>query len=182
MVDEQFVFSIERPHSSLMTLYILRSILSGPFIVLSLPMLYFRYHTMRYRFDKEGISMRWGILFRHEINLSYQRIQDIHVTSGPLLRWLGLAELQIQTASGSASAEMTIEGIKEYEMLREYLYTRMRGYKSKKEDRRELPAAEGAPAAVADEEVVGLLRDIRAELHAARVAMEGKKEGEADNV
>jgi len=30
-----------------------------------LPMLYFRYHTMRYRFDAEGIRMCWGILFRH---------------------------------------------------------------------------------------------------------------------
>ena len=31
-----------------------------------LPYLYFRYHTMRFRFDREGIAMSWGLLFRRE--------------------------------------------------------------------------------------------------------------------
>ena len=40
---------------------------------------WFRYHTMRYRFDAEGVSMSWGILFRREVLLNYSRIQDIHL-------------------------------------------------------------------------------------------------------
>ena len=58
--------------------------------------------------------MRWGILFRREITLTYARIQDIHLTSNLVERWLRLARIQIQTASASASAEMTLEGLHEF--------------------------------------------------------------------
>ena len=65
---QQKVFAIERPHPKLMTLYFLRSLAFPPFSLLALPVLYFRYHTMSYRFDEDGVSMRWGALFRREIN------------------------------------------------------------------------------------------------------------------
>jgi putative membrane protein len=47
--------------------------------------LYIRYKSMRYRFDDEGVSMRWGILSRREINLTDARIQDIRVVPGVIL-------------------------------------------------------------------------------------------------
>ena len=121
------VHAIERPDDALWKYYILTSLLMGPLFFVALIPLYFRFHTMRYRFDKDGIHMKWGILFRREINLTYARIQDIHLTSNFVERWLGLARIQVQTASGRSDAEMTIEGIPQYEMLRDYLYTRMRG-------------------------------------------------------
>ena len=71
--------------------------------------------------------MRWGILFRREVLLNYARIQDIHLVSNFLERWLGLARIQIQTASGSATPEMTLEGLVEFEAIRDFLYSRMRG-------------------------------------------------------
>lgn len=178
MTAEEHVFAIERPHRKLMTLYLIRSILSGPFIVISLPLLYFRYHTLRYRFDDEGIGMGWGILFRREVNLTYARIQDIHLTSGVLQRWLGLADIHIQTASGSAAAEMTIEGLLEYEMIRDFLYTKMRGYKAAGRDGRPVPvdrpaAPEPAGAVPAgSNEVVTLLKEIQEDIRATRLALE----------
>ena len=102
---------IERPHPNLMTYYALSSLLAGPFFFVPLVYLYFRYHTMRYRFDADGVKMSWGILFRREVSLTYARVQDIHLTSNLVERWLGLAEVKLSTASGSASAEMTIEGL-----------------------------------------------------------------------
>ncbi len=123
------VAGITRPHKSLLAYYALSSLATGPLFFLPLVPLYFRYHTLRYRFDEEGILMRWGIFFRREINLTYARIQDIHLVSNLVERWLGLARIQIQTASGSAKAEMTIEGIREFELLRDFLYLRMRGAK-----------------------------------------------------
>ncbi len=99
----------------------------GPLFFILLIPLYFRYHTLRYRFDEEGISMRWGILFRREINLTYARIQDIHLRSNFVERWLNLARIEVQTASGSSGAEMTLEGLLEFEAIRDYLYARMRG-------------------------------------------------------
>ncbi len=80
-MDESAIFAIERPAPKLFTYYLLSSFVLGPLFFILLIPLYFRYHTLRYRFDEEGISMRWGILFRREINLTYARIQDIHLRS-----------------------------------------------------------------------------------------------------
>lgn len=121
--------SIERPASELLTYYLLVSILTLPMVILVLPALWFRYITLRYQLDEEGISMRWGVLFHREVVLTYRRIQDIHVTRDLLQRWLGLATVTIQTASGSATPEMKIEGVLEAEALRDFLYQKMRGAK-----------------------------------------------------
>ena len=128
-LQSQKIFALERPDPVLWNLYVIHAVLTGPGIVFMLPLYYFRYRTLRYRFDEEGIHMRVGILFRREVNLTYARIQDIHLRSGFIQRWLGLADIQIQTASGSAGAELVIEGFKEFEAIRDFLYTRMRGYR-----------------------------------------------------
>ncbi len=173
--------TLERPHPALWTYYLIRAILTGPGIVVALPYLYFRYHTLRYRLDEEGIHMKVGILFRRETNLTYARIQDIHLRSGLLQRWLGLANLQIQTASGSAGPELVIEGFKEYEAIRDFLYTRMRGYQVRPGSSR--PVAEAAPASPAvpatvptggEAEMVSLLLGIRDELRQTRKLLEAR--------
>ncbi len=167
--DSLDVRSLERPHPNLLKLYFIRSLLALPLFPVMFPFLYFRYHTLRYRFDDEGIGMRWGILFRQEINLTYARIQDIHVQSGLLQRWLGLADLKIQTASGNAAAEMVVEGFLEYEALRDHLYTKMRGYKQPPSH----PAvAAGGGATTLNGEAVDILKEIAAELKKTREALE----------
>ncbi|HEX4955996.1 MAG TPA: PH domain-containing protein [Thermoanaerobaculia bacterium] len=176
----QQVFALERPHSSLWTYYLLRSLLFGPLVFFAAIPLYFRYHTLRFRFDEQGIAMRWGILFRREINLTYARIQDIHLTSNLVERWLGLAKIQIQTASGSAKAEMTIEGLKEYELVRDFLYSKMRGVKEGTVERPRPALESAAPAAEAGEadgDLAAALYEVAAELKALRAAIERQGEG-----
>lgn len=121
---------IERPDPSLFHYYIFVSLLTGPLTPLVLLPLYFRYVTLRYKFDDSGVSMRWGILFRKEVYLTYRRIQDIHLTRNILQRWMGLAKISLQTASGNSQAEMAIEGILQPELLRDFLYSKMRGAKN----------------------------------------------------
>lgn len=121
------IFALERPDPALWKLYVIRALCTGPALIIVLPVLYFRYHTLRYRFDEEGIHMKVGILLRREVNVTYARIQDIHLSSGFVQRWLGLADVQIQTASGTAGAELTVEGFKEFGAIRDFLYSRMRG-------------------------------------------------------
>jgi putative membrane protein len=159
-----------RPDKSLLIWYLIGSFALGPLFFIPLLPLYFRYHTLHYTFDEEGISMRWGILFRREISLTYARIQDIHLTSNFVERWLGLAKIQIQTASGSSSAEMVIEGLKDFEAIRDFLYTRMRGVKEGKVTK----AASGVPAEGLDV-VVQALRETATEIRALRVEMERKR-------
>ncbi len=174
-LTESEIFALERPESGLLTYYGLSSLLFGPFFFAVLIPLYFRYHTMRYRFDDEGVSMRWGVLFRREINLTYARIQDIHLVSNVVERWLGLARIKIQTASGSAKAEMTVEGIVEYDSLRDFLYARMRGTRAGAESAPLRVAASAASAPALDPSAVAelttTLRSVAAELKLVRQAL-----------
>jgi putative membrane protein len=167
------VLAVERPHPNLLVYYALSSLLLGPFFLFALLPLSFRYHTLRYRFDEEGVSVRWGVLFRREIHLTYARIQDIHLTSNFVERWLGLGKVEIQTASGSAKAEMAIEGRQDFEAIRDFLYARMRGMGTSPGERRpEAPAlapGDGELGAVL-REVAGELRALRYELAARRAA------------
>lgn len=166
------IFAIKRPSPELFKYYVLSSFLFGPLFFIPLIYFYFRYHTMQYSFDEEGISMKWGILFRREIMLTYARIQDIHLTSNLVERWLRLARIQIQTASASAAAEMTIEGLHEFELVRDFLYSKMRGV-------RHAPAASNVaathPAPAPSHDLVSALREVSSQLRAVREALERRR-------
>lgn len=166
------VLRITRPHPNLMGYYALASLLAGPFFFVPLLPLFFRYRTMRYRFDDDGVKMRWGILFRREVSLTYARLQDIHLTSNLVERWLGLAELKLSTASGSASAEMTIEGVQEFELVRDFLYAKMRGSR----DRGARPPAAETRAGTTEppDAVVAALRQVSEDLRQVRLALESR--------
>jgi putative membrane protein len=131
------VKDLTRADPKLLWLYGLRTVsfcLLGPWFLLAMVPLYFKYHTLRYRFDEEGIGMSWGILWRREIYLTYARIQDIHLSRGLFERWLGLATIQLQTASGNSSSDMSIVGLVEFELVRDFLYSRMRGAEAERSD------------------------------------------------
>jgi putative membrane protein len=158
--------AITRPDPALLRYYVVTTAVATLCIVpltllLLLPSL-FKYRTLRYRFDDEGISMAWGVLFRREINLTYRRIQDIHVTRNIFQRWMGLATVAIQTASGSSGPEMSIEGILRYDDLRDFLYSRMRGARG------ETVATSAPDASAPADEVLQLLREIHGDLAALR--------------
>ena len=175
-MNPEAIFALERPTPALWKLYLIRSILSGPAIFIALPVLWFRYYTLRYRFDSEGIHMKVGILFRREVNVTYARIQDIHLSSGIIQRWLGLADVQIKTASGTVGAELTIEGFHEFEAIRDFLYARMRGARDKSPSTPPvLPGAAGAGS----EEMVTLLLGIRDELRHTRELLETRADKSA---
>lgn len=147
--------AVTRPAPVLLRYYLVIALFSTVgFPAVFLP-LYFRYYTLRFRFDGEGISISWGILFRREVHLTYRRIQDIHLTRNLLQRWMGLATVQIQTASGNASAEIKVEGVLEAEALRDFLYMKMRGAREDEEETTDLPSSDSS------DEVLALLREIR---------------------
>ncbi len=144
---------ITRPDDSLLTYYFIVSLLATvafPFVFVPL---FIRFKTLQYRFDDKGVSMCWGLLFRREVYLTYARLQDIHVTRNIIERWMGLAKVPIQTASGTSGATMRIEGIRQPDPLRDFLYLRMRDVHDDVE-------SEGSY----DAESTELLREIRDEL------------------
>lgn len=148
---------IERPDRSLLWYYVFIAAFSGPLFPIAFLPLFFKYETLRYRFDDGGVSMSWGILFRKEVYLTYRRIQDIHLTRNLLQRWMGLATVAVQTASGNATPEMSIDGVLQADALRDYLYREMRGAKGEEIE----PASRATDTASTDDEALVLLREIR---------------------
>ncbi len=155
--------TITRPDPTLLRYYVVTALLTGPLFPFVVVPLFCKYVTLKYRFDDDGVSMSWGVLFRREIHLTYRRIQDIHLTRGLIQRWMGLATVAIQTASGSAGPEMSIEGILAAEALRDYLYAKMRGARGETPPQPS-PGSdvhETAPAATGPDEALVLLGEIR---------------------
>lgn len=165
--NDAAILAIQRPHPKLWRYYLLTCLAIPPlFPVMVLPA-WFRYHTLQYKFTAEGISMSWGILFRREVIIQYARIQDIHLRSNVVERWLGLARVLVQTASGNAAAEMTLEGLVEFEAVRDFLYSKMRGVK----ERPAAPAIETQTASSTDAELAAALREVAAELRELRLGL-----------
>jgi uncharacterized membrane protein YdbT with pleckstrin-like domain len=176
-----------RPHRNLLVYYALCSLLLGPFFWAYLIPHYFRYRTLRYHFDDEGVTMRWGILFRREISLTYARIQDIHLTSNVVERWLGLAKIQVQTASGNAGAEMVIEGLQTFEQIRNFLYSRMRGTREQAQRAAAPTTSTAGPRgtavlldAAALDELTATLRAVAEEVRALRGTLARDEAGDSE--
>jgi uncharacterized membrane protein YdbT with pleckstrin-like domain len=153
--------AITRPDPRLLTYYTWVAVLSLIAFPITFITLYIKYRTLRYRFDDEGIWRAQGILWRTEVNVAYRRIQDIHLTSGLLQRWLGLATVSIQTAAGSSSPEVTIEGVLEAEALRDFLYTKMRGVRDRTAGASAARVDAQAQAPTDGDEALALMIDIR---------------------
>ncbi len=176
-VDAASVQAITRPDSQLWTLYIIYSVLSNvalPFVILPY---YFRYITLRYRFDDHGVSVSHGLIWRRETYLTYARIQDIHVTRNIFERWLGIGTVQIQTASGSSAATESIAGLKAFQDVRNYLYARMRGHRGGPQPGALAASATapGVPALTDDALAIDALAGIRDELRAVRQLLEARQ-------
>ncbi|MGI9014901.1 MAG: PH domain-containing protein [Phycisphaerales bacterium] len=162
--------AIERPDPTLLTYYMLvaaMTVIGFPFVFLPL---WLKYRTLQYRFDDRGVSMSWGMFFKREIYLTYRRIQDIHVSRNLFHRWLGLADVAVQTASGSSGAEMTIEGVRDPEKLRDFLYSQMRGGESvpAQQTSEEIAGSDVRSSSLHSDEGLELLREIRSHLAALR--------------
>jgi putative membrane protein len=151
---------ITRPSGKLLAYYFFSSLLLGPLFFLALIPLLFRYKTMRFAFDDQGITLKYGAFFQTEKRLNYRRIQDIHLTRGIIQRRFGLANVSLFTASGSAGPEMTLEGFSDPDALRDYL--NVWGRKA-----REGVSAAPTTSSGTDDEVLNLLREIRDSLHNA---------------
>lgn len=163
------VRAITRPDPRLFWLYVARALLAGPAFPIAFILLLFRYHTLKYRFGDEGVTVSWGVLFFKESTVPYRRIQDIHVRRSFLERWLGIATVDVQTASSSAAAEVQLEGLVDHEAVRDFLYRRMRGTRA-------APAEAARPAVATGDggEVVALLREVTRELELTRRALEAR--------
>jgi len=87
------------------------------------------YESMSYELRDDEINWKRGIWFRTTGIVPYNRITNLDVRQGPLMRALGISSLAIQTAgySGQAVPEIRIEAIEHAEELRELIRSQVRG-------------------------------------------------------
>lgn len=83
----------------------------------------FRYLTYRVRVGDTDLTVRTGVLFRNERNVPYTRIQNLNLVRNPLHRWLGVAEVQVETAGGAKpEAILRVLALQEVERLRAHVF------------------------------------------------------------
>jgi len=87
------------------------------------------YKSMWYELRDDEISWKRGVWFRTTGIVPYNRITNLDIKQGPVMRVLGISTLAIQTAgySGQAVPEIKIEGIVHAEELRELIRSLVRG-------------------------------------------------------
>lgn len=164
--------TIDRPDRKQVTLIILSSVFASliscgfatPFVLLGIIPVLIRYYTTRYRFDESGVGVSWGFLFKQESHLTFDKIQDIHLRRGLLERWLGLGTVDVQTASGSAGAEVSLYGLTEFDEVRDFLYKEMRSARGMDRPKKTKEGVGGPITQASGDEAIALLREIRDEV------------------
>ncbi|MDR3102431.1 MAG: PH domain-containing protein [Methanocalculaceae archaeon] len=101
---------------------------AGLLFVLLWTVLY--YKSVIYHLNATEVTWKRGVWFRKTGTIPYTRITNIDVVQGPVMRLFGISNLKIQTAGYSGnngSAEISIEGIEEPELLRAMIMVFVRG-------------------------------------------------------
>jgi len=101
----------------------------GDLIYVGLALLFFvptfifaliRYFTIRYRISDGELVVQEGLIFRRVRTVPVERIQNIDMVQGILHRMLNLAEVRVETASGTKpEAVLKVLSLDEMERLRE---------------------------------------------------------------
>ena len=86
------------------------------------------YDTMSYELHDDELRWRRGVWFRTTGIVPYNRITNLDLKQGPVMRWLGISTISIQTAgySGQSVPEIRIEAIEHADELRELLRSSVR--------------------------------------------------------
>jgi hypothetical protein len=86
------------------------------------------YGSMWYELRDDEMSWKRGVWFHRTGIVPYNRITNLDIIQGPVMRTLGISTLSIQTAgySGQAVPEIRIEGIEHAEELRELIRSLVR--------------------------------------------------------
>jgi len=107
------------------------AILGGTFLLYALLWYWvgLYYESMWYELREDEITWKRGVWFRATGIVPYNRITNLDVRQGPIMRFLGISNLAIQTAgySGQAVPEIRIEAVEHAEELRELIRSMVRG-------------------------------------------------------
>lgn len=88
------------------------------------------YRFYKYELTDAGFRKEYGVIWKKYVTIPYDRIQNVDIYRGIIARILGLSDLNIQTAGGTANAMMEgrLPGVSKEvaEQLRDELINRIR--------------------------------------------------------
>lgn len=97
--------------------------------------LHLRYDTTWYAMSDRSLRIRRGIWVINEVTITFENIQNVTVSQGPLQRLYGIADVVVQTAGGGSSLPQTggqsshvalIEGVADAAGIRDRILQRVR--------------------------------------------------------
>jgi len=83
-------------------------------------------NALRYRLEGDILRVDSGVLFLQRKSIPLERITDVALVQGLLLRHFGIWRMRIQTA-GSAQCEAVLIGVRDPEGVRETILSRRHG-------------------------------------------------------
>jgi len=135
-----------------------------------------RYDTTWYVISGRSLRIRRGIWVLREMTVTFENVQNIKLTQGPLMRYFGIKNLLVETAGAAASSagpegggpaenQAVLEGLDNADEIRDLIMSRVRASRSAglgDESRREAAAGSRASALhTLTPAQVQLLREIR---------------------
>jgi len=103
----------------------------APIVMLTIYWIPKYYNTIIYRLTDKEMVWRRGVWFKNTGIVPYNRITNVDIAQGPISRRFGIASLKIQTAgysvTSAAHSEIRIDGVEDFEGLRELIMSFVRG-------------------------------------------------------
>lgn len=92
------------------------------------------YSSISYLFAESEIVVEKGVWWKHKSSVPYNRITNIDIVQGPISRRFGLGKVRVQTAGysgtgayGGRVAEASIFGVENFEEIRDFIMSLVRG-------------------------------------------------------
>jgi putative membrane protein len=128
-----------------------------------------QYYTNRYyaglscRLTERNLEFKKGVLFRVEKTIPLENIQDLTFIDNPILQWLDLRMLKIETAgqSNPQGSDMKLVGIINTNDFKEAVLEQREEIRSQKGQRNEQANSEGEHLMDILNDIKGLLEEIK---------------------
>jgi putative membrane protein len=165
------------------------TIIGIPLLLIVLPITtwYWRkqYRNLRVVLTSRDLKVSRGVLIREEKSIPLEKITDLAVIQGPIMRHFGLKGIKVETAgqSGMGNALVQVVGIEDTDGFRDLVLQ----HRDKITDSDDLAPARGAPAAgsgasgqtpVAAEPVLETLRSIDETLRRIEQSLANREQAE----
>jgi len=104
-------------------------------VLIAIPLIFWipaYFSRLAYSIEDDCVRGKKGVFFRKNTTVPYTKITNVDVTQGPLQRMFEIGTLHVQTAGAAGAqgyaAELKIEGIKDFESLRETIIEKVKGF------------------------------------------------------